>query len=139
MEKSLLNDILNYCLYCSQEKEYAEAIDDIRNGNRKKQSISKPVKRAYSHVEKQSIEICNLQQKKAAAAKRKARIAALIEESGLTEQEKQVLWCMAYNIRLARYAKENDIKISKVYKIRDRALRKIIKSQKNSSFTTKTG
>ena len=139
MEKSLLNKIQNYSLYCSQEREYAEAIEERRHGSGRKREVPKSLNGPCSYVENRGIGIYTLQQKKAVAALEIARITRFIEESELTDQEKAVLWCAAENKALSKYARENNIKSSKVYKIRDRALRKIIKKQKKQCFSSKTG
>lgn len=52
-------------------------------------------------------------------------IENLINGSGLTEQEKEVLWCVAREEHLSSYARYYKIYLSNVYKIRDRALKKI--------------
>ena len=57
------------------------------------------------------------------------KIRCMIESSGLTEQEKHLMWWIAKNGQLAAYARLNHIGKDNVYKIRDRAVDKIIKAQ----------
>lgn len=63
---------------------------------------------------------------KAAKISRKlANITRLIEHSGLTEREKGVMWCIANSGNLQVHARRERIGKDNVYKIRDRALKKI--------------
>lgn len=57
-----------------------------------------------------------------------AEIKRLINRSGLTEQEKALMWWIANNGKLQAYARRERIGKDNVYKIRDRAVDKIIKT-----------
>lgn len=52
-------------------------------------------------------------------------IKKLIECSGLNEQEQEILWTVARAGNLRRYARDNALCKSYVYKIRDKAVKKI--------------
>ena len=54
------------------------------------------------------------------------RIIKYIENSGLTDREKGVIYWLAKNRRLQAYARREHIGKDNIYKIRDRALKKII-------------
>lgn len=64
-------------------------------------------------------------------------ITNMIEHSGLNEHEKGVLWCIANCERLQGYARYHRIQQSNVYKIRDRAIRKIEKRLKTQNGAQK--
>lgn len=81
-----------------------------------------------SKVEAMSIKRIELKAKIQNSEKTIARITKMIECSGLTDVEKGALWCIANNERLVQYARRNRIKQSQIYKIRDRALKKVAKA-----------
>lgn len=66
-------------------------------------------------------------------------ITKMIERSGLTDVEKGALWCMANNERLLQYARRNRIKQSQIYKIRDRALKKVARRYEDTTKRDKIG
>ena len=82
-------------------------------------AVSKPVENVGNrrHEIKQTIAIYN---------REVVRIYCMIEKSGLDEREKGVMWWIAKNGRLAAYARRERIGKDNVYKIRDRAVKKII-------------
>lgn len=51
----------------------------------------------------------------------------MIEESGLDEREKRLMWWIANNGKLQAFARCEHIGKDNVYKIRDRAIEKIVK------------
>lgn len=53
-------------------------------------------------------------------------VYSMIEESGLDEREKRLMWCIANNEKLQGFARREHIGKDNVYKIRDRAIEKII-------------
>ena len=59
------------------------------------------------------------------------RIKRLIESSGLDATEQAVLWTVAKCGNLRRYARDNKLCKSYVYKIRDRAVKKIASKLQN--------
>lgn len=59
-----------------------------------------------------------------------AEVRHMIGHSGLTKQERGVMWWIARCGQLAAYARRENIGKDNVYKIRDRAVNKIIAAQK---------
>ena len=55
-----------------------------------------------------------------------ALIEKYIEHSGLTEREKQLMWWLARNGKLQPFARREHIGKDNIYKIRDRAVNKIL-------------
>lgn len=55
-----------------------------------------------------------------------AEVRRLIEHSGLDEREKALMWWIAKNGKLQAFARREHIGKDNVYKIRDRAVRKIL-------------
>lgn len=80
-----------------------------------------------SKVETMGIRQAELKSEQAKHKKVVDRITDMIERSGLNEHEKGVLWCIANCEKLQGYARYHRIQQSNVYKIRDRAVRKIDK------------
>ena len=68
----------------------------------------------------------DLTQKIRAYKREVLKVQQLIENSGLDEREKGLMWWIANNGRLAAYARRERIGKDNVYKIRDRAVKKII-------------
>ena len=79
-----------------------------------------------SKVEKFSVRSCELQKKKQKAEQYINYITFLIDKSGLSERERAVMWWIAKNGNLQAYARRENIKKDNIYKIRDRAINKII-------------
>ena len=131
----------------NREKEYSAAIKEKGYREAAKLEVaSNAVFRPYSKTENKGIQFYTLKEKVAEMQQEIAQITDFINNSGLTEQEKQIMWLVANNQSLSKYARENEIQPSNVYKIRDRALRKIGKTQKqlkkplnNSKRNSKTG
>lgn len=55
-----------------------------------------------------------------------AEVYRMIERSGLEEKEKALMWWIANNGKLQAFARREKIGKDNVYKIRDRAIKKII-------------
>lgn len=55
-----------------------------------------------------------------------AEVRRMIEHSGLTDVEKGVMWWLSRNGKLQAYARRENIGKDNIYKIRDRAVNKII-------------
>lgn len=55
-----------------------------------------------------------------------AEVQRMIGKSGLTKLEKDVMWWIANNGKLAAYARRERIGKDNIYKIRDRAVKKIV-------------
>lgn len=125
-KEPLLIRIQSYNTYKLRESEYAAQIQekgyvDAKNND----GHSNIVNKAYSKVEKKGIEFYTIRKKLAYTRREIAQITKYIEESGLTEEEKSVLWLVAKRRRLLPYAKEKGITPSYIYKIRDRAIKKV--------------
>lgn len=59
-----------------------------------------------------------------------SEVYRMIEKSGLDEREKKLMWCIANNEKLQAFARREHIGKDNVYKIRDRAIEKIIAANK---------
>lgn len=59
-----------------------------------------------------------------------AEVRRMIEKSGLTDVEKGVMWWLSRNGKLQAFARREHIGKDNIYKIRDRAVSKIIAAQK---------
>lgn len=79
-----------------------------------------------SKTENQSIRTYNLHRKEWIYKAKVDRVRRYIERSGLDSREKALMWWLAGNGRLAAFARREHIGKDNVYKIRDRAVRKII-------------
>lgn len=79
-----------------------------------------------SKVEQYSIKSYELHKLEAYHEKKVKEVKRLIEKSGLSEREKDVMWWLAKYGKLAAYARREGIGKDNVYKIRDRAISKII-------------
>ena len=79
-----------------------------------------------SKVETYGEKSYDLHKKERAIHSKLAEIVRLIERSGLTDREKGVMWWIAKNGKLQAYARREHIGKDNVYKIRDRAIGKII-------------
>ena len=118
-------------MYHAMEKEYKEAINAkgyiVLPGF---DAVCKPINRSYSKVEKKGIQFYELNRKLAKTRREIALIRNYINNSGLSDQEKRVIWVVAKNESLLQYARENGIQPSNIYKIRDRALKKMSETKK---------
>ncbi len=79
-----------------------------------------------SKIEKLGNRYLELEQKAKYYSHKVRVVKNMIEKSGLTEREKGLMWWIANNGRLAAYARRERIGKDNVYKIRDRAVNKII-------------
>lgn len=70
-----------------------------------------------------------LRQKECIYERKVQEITRMIEHSGLTEREKELMWWVARCGKLQAYARQEKIGKFNVYKIRDRAVEKIIAAQ----------
>lgn len=79
-----------------------------------------------SKVETQGNKLYDLHRKEKEYSCKIARITEYIENSGLTEREKLLMWWIARNGKLQAFARREHIGKDNVYKIRDRAVNKIL-------------
>lgn len=82
-----------------------------------------------SKVEDMGNRIHDLKQKMRAHERKIAEVRRMIEHSGLDKREKGIMWWIANNGKLQAYARREHIGKDNVYKIRDRAVKKIIAAQ----------
>lgn len=129
MDAKELMDILRNCTYYQARlNEVQERID----------SICYKVTATYgnlaatsgggfsSKVEDMGNRRHDLDQQKRYYIKKLMQIRKYIECSGLDEREKALMWWIANNGRLAAYARREHIGKDNVYKIRDKAVSKIL-------------
>ena len=83
-----------------------------------------------SKVEDMGIRRYELTKKADIYKKEYVKVENMIENSGLDEREKKLMWWIARNGRLAAFARREHIGKDNVYKIRDRAVKKIIAATK---------
>lgn len=62
-------------------------------------------------------------------------VRRMIQQSGLDEREKKLLWWIANNGKLQVFARREHIGKDNVYKIRDRAIEKIITAEKTRNVS----
>lgn len=67
-----------------------------------------------------------LKVKRAVYERKVLEVRRLIDDSGLDDREKGLMWWIANNGKLQAYARREHIGKDNVYKIRDRAVKKII-------------
>ena len=79
-----------------------------------------------SKVETQGNKLYDLHRKEREYSAKIDRITEYIEKSGLTEREKELMWWLARNGKLQPFARREHIGKDNVYKIRDRAVNKIL-------------
>ena len=79
-----------------------------------------------SKVERQGNRVIELKARARVYARKVKQVESFIEESGLTDREKELMWWIANNGKLAAYARRERIGKDNIYKIRDRAVSKII-------------
>lgn len=79
-----------------------------------------------SKVERQGNRDIELEQRRNGYLQKVLEVRHMIEHSNLNKTEKAILWWIAHNGRLAAYARRERIGKDNVYKIRDRAIEKII-------------
>ena len=126
--EKLLETIQNYTYYLARLREVREDIAKLAPkvtatyGN-----LAPSMGNGFSSkVEQQGNILYELHKKEKMYGRKIAIIKHYIEKSGLTDQEKQLMWWLARNGKLQAYARRERIGKYNVYKIRDRAVRKII-------------
>ena len=84
-----------------------------------------------SKTEKYGIKAYEISKNEIELRKQLQEIVVMIQCSDLTAREKGVIWWIAKNGKLQAYARREKIGKDNVYKIRDRAIEKIIIAQKH--------
>ena len=79
-----------------------------------------------SNVEKIGNLRFELTKKEIELKKKLNEIASLIENSGLSDREKELMWWIARTGNIQAFARRNHIGKDNVYKIRDRAIKKML-------------
>lgn len=77
-------------------------------------------------VESQGVRISDLKRKAHKHKVEVQKVVRMIEHSGLSKREKELMWWLARNGKLQAFARREHIGKDNVYKIRDRAVNKII-------------
>lgn len=83
-----------------------------------------------SKVEDVGNRLYELKKKRYGYAQEVLRVKRMINNSGLDEREKGLMWWIANNGKLQAYARREHIGKDNVYKIRDRAVKKILAANK---------
>lgn len=83
-----------------------------------------------SKVEEMGNRIYSLKKKACMYESKVLQVRRMINRSGLDEREKQLMWWIANNGKLQAFARREHIGKDNVYKIRDRAVSKIIAATK---------
>ena len=127
-EKDLIEKIQNYSYYKARLKEVQEQLESMAYkvtatyGN-----LAAAASNSFtSKVETYGNKKYELHKKEAAIKANIAEIERYINCSGLDSKESALMWWIANNGRLAAYARREHIGKDNVYKIRDRAVKKII-------------
>lgn len=130
--KKVIETIQNYTYYKARLKEVQEDIASIVPKTTAAYGNLAPSMGSgfSSKVEQQGNRLYDLHKREAELIERIAVIKWYIERSGLTEKEKQLMWWIARNGKLQAFARRERIGKNNVYKIRDRAVRKIIAANK---------
>lgn len=79
-----------------------------------------------SNVEKIGDKRFELTKKETEIKSKLNEVTSLIENSGLTDREKELMWWIARTGNLQAFARRNHIGKDNVYKIRDRAIKKML-------------
>jgi len=131
----LIEKLQNYNYYIARLEEVQERIESICTkltatyGNLAGGSSNT----FKSKVEDEGNKKHDLKARAESYKKRIAGIEKLIDHSGLTEREKELMWWIAKNGKISVYASINQVGKWNLYKIRDRAVEKIIAAH----YTTK--
>lgn len=131
-KKDILEILQNYNYYNARLADIQEQIESMcfkvtaTYGNLAPSVSGYPTNK----VEKYGDKVYMLSKKEETIKRKIDIITKLIENSGLDEQEKGVIWWVAKNGKLQAYARRERIGKDNVYKIRDRALNKIIAANK---------
>lgn len=128
-KQAVIDKIQNYTYYSNRLKEIKEQIE--RAGYGKTTATYGNLAGGggsgnSSKVESKGIKHYELDGKKLYYENKIAEIKRLIEHSGLDKREKALMWWIARNGKLQAYARRERIGKDNVYKIRDRAVNKII-------------
>lgn len=138
-EKEVIQKIQNYSYYKARLKEVQEQLASMAYkvtatyGN-----LAAATSNSFtSKVETYGNRKYELHKKEAAIKASIAEIERLINCSGLDSKESELMWWLANNGKLQAYARREHIGKFNVYKIRDRALRKIITANEPQSVVLK--
>ena len=82
-----------------------------------------------SKVETQGNRLYELHRKEKEYSDKIELITKYIEHSGLSEREKELMWWIGRNGKLQAFARRENIGKDNIYKIRDRAVNKILAAQ----------
>lgn len=130
-KKDVLQIIENYGYYSARLKDIEEQLQSIVEKVTPTYGNDTTVPSGFnSKVENNALKRYELHRKELTYKKKMAEAKRLIECSGLDEREKGVMWWLARYGKLAAYARREHIGKDNVYKIRDRAIVKIIAANK---------
>lgn len=127
--KEVIRIITNYTYCKARLEELQEQIDGIQpkmtatygnlaggtGGGNNSSQVERVGNRHYELQMRQQVYQKNIEE-----------VHTLIECSGLNDTEKRLMWWLANNGKLQTFARDNNIGSYNVYKVRDKALNKII-------------
>ena len=131
-KEKLIEIIQSYTYYCARLYEVQKQLEKMSYkvtptyGNESFGACSGN----QNKLEDYSIKQYELHQKEKHFKSKIIYVKRLIEKSDLTETEKNIMWWIANNGKLAAYARKNHIGKDNVYKIRDKAVKKILSKNK---------
>lgn len=132
-ENEIKRKIKSYRFVEATKNELQQQLEELtyKTTNTNNEEVPAMTNAVHSKVEKYVITKVEKEKKKNEKQKELDEIWDMIHRSGLNEDEVNVMWCIAQGESLASYARRSRIYKSNVYKIRNRALRKIRNKQQN--------
>lgn len=126
-EKELVRKIRSYSFIETIKNELQRQIDSLVYRTTSANSPENPAQTntVSSKVETYVLDRLDLERKRDARQRELNEIWGLIHNSGLDAEEVEVLWCISQRESLAAYARSKRMYRSRVYKVRDRALKKV--------------
>lgn len=131
-KERILEKLGNYTYYATRLKETREKIDSLTYKTTPTYGLQPPaMTNAFnSKVENMGNTRYELRKKELMYERKVQEIVDMIEKSGLDKQEKELMWWMAKCGKLQAFRRIHRIGKYNVYKMRDKAIEKIIAAHK---------
>ena len=131
-KEKILEKLGNYTYYATRLKETREKIESLTYKTTPTYSLQPPaMTNAFnSKVENMGNTRYELRKKELFYERKVQEIVDMIENSGLDEKEKELMWWLAKCGKLQAYRRNHHIGKYTVYKMRDKAVSKILAAHK---------